>query len=53
MYHLYLYRIKIFKKKKKLGSTKDQIFTFHVFDAESKTEFANNSLNWPKMGKLF
>ena len=28
-------------KKKKLGSTKDPIFTFGVFDAESKTEFTN------------
>ena len=50
-YHLYLYRIKIFMSKK-LGSTKDYIFTFRVFDAESKTKFANNSLKWPKIGKL-
>ena len=40
-------------EEKKLGSTKDNIFTFRVFDAESKTEFANNSLNSPKTGKLF
>ena len=37
MYNLYLYRIKIFKRKK-LGSTNDHIFNFHVFDTESKTE---------------
>jgi len=51
MYHLYLYRVKIFKKKE-LGSTKDHIFTFRVFDVESKTEFADNSLKSPKIGKL-
>ena len=39
--------------KTKLGSTKDNIFTFRVFDAESKTEFANNSLNSPKKGNCF
>ena len=36
MHHVYLYKIMIFKKKK-LGSTKDHIFTSCVFDAESKT----------------
>ena len=39
-------------KKKKLGLTKDPIFTFRIKYAESKTEFANNSLNSPKIGKL-
>ena len=29
------------------------LLTLQVFDAESKTEFANNSLNLPKTGKLF
>ena len=28
-------------------------YTFHGFDAESKTEFANNSMDSPKTGKLF
>ena len=28
------------------------IFTFRVKNSESKTEFANNSLNSPKIGKL-
>ena len=32
-----------------LGSTKDHIFTFRFFDEESKSEFANNSLNSPKI----
>ena len=30
----------------------DHIFTFCVFKAGSKTEFANNSLKSPKIGKL-
>ena len=30
-----------------------ELITFRVFDAGSKTEFANNSLNFPKTGKLF
>ena len=42
----YLHKMMIFKIKK-LGSTKDNFF------AESETEFANNSLNLPKTGKLF
>ena len=29
-----------------------ELITFHVFDAGSKTEFTNNSLNSPKIGKL-
>ena len=52
MYHLYLHKIMIFKKIK-LESNKDHIFTFCAFDAESKTELANNSLYLPKTGKLF
>ena len=51
--HLYLQRIMTFKREKKLGSTMDHIFTFRVIDVESKTEFANISLNSPNTGKLF
>jgi len=36
----------------KKGLTKDPSFTFRVKNAESKTEFANNPLNLPKIGKL-
>ena len=36
-----------------MGSTKDHTITFQVSHAESKMEFANNSLNSPKTGKLF
>jgi len=35
-----------------LGSTKDPIFTFRIKNVESKTEFTNNSLKLPKIGKL-
>ena len=39
-------------KKKKLRSTKDPIFTFHVKNAESQMEFANNSFNSTHIVKL-
>ena len=40
-------------KKKKLGSTKDHIFTFRFFDAESKTEFTNISAKTKIFLKIF
>ena len=39
-------------KKKKVGLTKDPIFTLRFKNAESKAEFANNSLNSSKIRKL-
>ena len=30
-----------------------KLITFQIFDVESKTKFANNSLNLPKTGQLF
>ena len=51
MNHLILCRIMILRRKK-LGSTEDLNFTSRIKNAECKTEFANNSLNSPKIGKL-
>ena len=39
-------------KKKKFGSSKGPIFTFCVFDAESKTEFTNISGKPKKSSKI-
>ena len=50
---MYLYRIMIFRRKK-IGVSKNTFFTCHIpyWNAESKTEFTNNSLNLPKIEKL-
>ena len=51
MNHLYFYRIMSLEKK--LGSTKDPIFTFRFFDTKSKTEFTNISAKTKKIWKYF
>ena len=38
--------------KKIGGSTKNTFFTCPVYSTASKTEFANYSLKFPKIGKL-
>ena len=42
-----------FLQEQKLGSTKDPIFTFHVFDAENEMEFTNISAKTKKNLKYF
>jgi len=49
---MYMYKISNYKKKC-MGSSKDTFFTFRIWNAESKTEFANNSANSPKNGKPY